>query len=236
MKTCDKLEAGQKNRGFTLIELLVVIAIIAILAAILFPAFARARENARRASCQSNLKQIVLGVLMYVQDYDEKFPYGRDRDQALAGGGETMWGNRVEPYLKSRQLFVCPSRTQTDYCLNLGGAGTFYAYQASYGSNVFIMPTLNGGSGQPNALINLSQIAQTANTVLLADAWGSSSYPDCGFWSIEGPNPNFYGYQEIQFRHLEGTNVAFADGHVKWAKESKLLNDAALQWNPAANP
>src|SRR5471032_1752630 len=98
-----------RRKGFTLIELLVVIAIIAILAAILFPVFARARENARRASCQSNLKQIGLGMLQYAQDYDERIPFG-----VFAGYGNSLpdgigWAGPLYPYLKSAQIFVCPS-------------------------------------------------------------------------------------------------------------------------------
>jgi len=232
MKTLQSPVIARKNNGFTLIELLVVIAIIAILAAILFPVFARARENARRASCMSNLKQIGLGMNMYIQDYDEMFPYGRDRDQAVAGNGETLWGNRVQPYVKSEQIFVCPSKGTSTYCRNLGGTDTFFAYGASYGANVFLCPTLNGGAGTPVALISLAKISQSANTVLFADAWAGSSYASCGFWSIEGPNPNFYGYQELEFRHFDGTPVAFVDGHVKWYKQDQLLNDANLQWNP----
>ena len=88
--------------AFTLIELLVVIAIIAILASILFPVFGRARENARRASCQSNLKQIGLGMFQYTQDYDERFPiYGSTY--------ELGWASVLQPYLKSSQIFQCPS-------------------------------------------------------------------------------------------------------------------------------
>src|SRR3954469_17430376 len=90
-------------RGFTLIELLVVIAIIAILAAILFPVFARARENARRAACQSNLKQIGLGIAQYTQDYDERLP-------GVGGQNTTYsWRSRIDPYIKSTQIFLCPS-------------------------------------------------------------------------------------------------------------------------------
>src|SRR4028118_2247831 len=99
------------NRGFTLIELLVVIAIIAILASILFPVFARARENARRSSCQSNLKQIGLGILQYVQDYDERYPMYRI-DSATTGLRST-WFAQAQPYLKSTQLFACPSDSDT---------------------------------------------------------------------------------------------------------------------------
>src|SRR2546428_12391240 len=94
--------------GFTLIELLVVIAIIAILAAILFPVFARARENARRSSCQSNLKQIGLGIMQYAQDYDERMISSRmSLNNADNEGGN--WVVMLQPYVKSYQLFACTS-------------------------------------------------------------------------------------------------------------------------------
>ncbi len=121
-------KTSQARNGFTLIELLVVIAIIAILAAILFPVFARARENARKSSCQSNLKQIGLASLQYTQDYDEKlyphrFNSGTGSNPLLqANGGpatttqitldaqdKTFWATLLQPYTKSYQLFVCPS-------------------------------------------------------------------------------------------------------------------------------
>src|SRR5471030_203059 len=99
------VQCASRKSGFTLIELLVVIAIIAILAAILFPVFARARENARRASCQSNLKQIGLGILQYTQDYDEKMPVCNNYVQRQSQG----WAGPILPYLKSVQVFHCPS-------------------------------------------------------------------------------------------------------------------------------
>jgi len=96
-----------RSRGFTLIELLVVIAIIAILAAILFPVFAKAREKARQSSCLSNVKQLTLGMLQYVQDFDEKFPM-------FVTGTPTQgepWWVCVQPYIKNEQVYVCPSLT-----------------------------------------------------------------------------------------------------------------------------
>src|SRR5438045_9113804 len=96
----------RKRFGFTLIELLVVIAIIAILAAILFPVFARARENARRASCQSNMKQMGLGLLQYTQDYDEMLPFGNGGASSAVG-----WAGQMYPYVKSTQLYKCPNDT-----------------------------------------------------------------------------------------------------------------------------
>ena len=116
--------AGSNRKGFTLIELLVVIAVIAILAAILFPVFARARENARRSSCQSNLKQIGLGIMQYTQDYDEQMPIvvSQVTDTTLASSigyatqngdaGRWGWAQITQPYLKSTQILACPSNSQ----------------------------------------------------------------------------------------------------------------------------
>ena len=104
------------RRGFTLIELLVVIAIIAILAAILFPVFAKAREKARQSSCLSNVKQIDLGILQYAQDYDERLVTYYTRD---AANNRIYWMAQIDPYLKNDQIWKCPSRLRTwSYGLN----------------------------------------------------------------------------------------------------------------------
>src|SRR5437868_2335727 len=102
------------RKAFTLIELLVVIAIIAILAAILFPVFGRARENARRSSCQSNMKQLGIGFLQYNQDYDEKYPVGAfnyNLPVTTGTSGPATWDYVLQPYLKSSQILTCPSDT-----------------------------------------------------------------------------------------------------------------------------
>ena len=104
-----RTETRRLKQGFTLIELLVVIAIIAILAAILFPVFARARENARRASCQSNLKQIGLGYAQYSADYDGMIPPQQLALTASASGPAVFWPTMIMPYVKSNQIFTCPS-------------------------------------------------------------------------------------------------------------------------------
>jgi prepilin-type N-terminal cleavage/methylation domain-containing protein/prepilin-type processing-associated H-X9-DG protein len=132
-----------KRRGFTLIELLVVIAIIAILAAILFPVFARAREKARQSSCQSNLKQIGLSFAMYVQDYDNRFPANgypqttytwNDPASAIRFGWAGWVANGLRPYIKNEQIFVCPSRANgwQSQWTNGGRVSYGYDYLATY--------------------------------------------------------------------------------------------------------
>ncbi|MCC7494190.1 MAG: DUF1559 domain-containing protein [Fimbriimonadaceae bacterium] len=109
------------RRAFTLIELLVVIAIIAILAAILFPVFAKAREKARQSSCSSNLKQLGIAVMQYVQDYDEMYPrtwYG-----PAAYPGSQNWNTVIAPYIKNTQVFQCPS-AHTGCMSDPGAVGT----------------------------------------------------------------------------------------------------------------
>src|SRR4028119_90287 len=116
--------AARQNRkkGFTLIELLVVIAIIAILAAILFPVFARARENARRASCQSNLKQIGLGLMQYAQDSDERLPLRRFAPIVAPNWDDSSWRTVIQPYVKSTQVLVCPSNPDNKKPTQIGRA------------------------------------------------------------------------------------------------------------------
>jgi prepilin-type N-terminal cleavage/methylation domain-containing protein/prepilin-type processing-associated H-X9-DG protein len=118
--------------GFTLIELLVVIAIIAILAAILFPVFAQAREKARQTSCLSNMKQIALGLMMYTQDYDERFPTTGVYD---FGGNDRYWAPRLTPYIKNIQVFRCPSDggPHTDNVQGFSGPSMSYAANALMG-------------------------------------------------------------------------------------------------------
>ncbi len=208
------------HKAFTLIELLVVIAIIAILAAILFPVFARARENARRSSCSSNLKQIGLGQLQYRQDYDERFP------TSAAG----KWGQQLQPYIKSDQLFQCPSETNGPPTVT-GDAK--YASVAPNGySDYFMNPILTGRDG-----FNESILEQSAITIMNGDnsTWEAGQiqfYGDGGECNgnLARPGTGVCGEQALNNtaskRHLDGANYAFADGHVKWYKPERLFGAA----------
>ena len=203
MKSNTRLIGHKK--GFTLIELLVVIAIIAILAAILFPAFARARENARRASCQSNQKQIGLGVAQYSQDYDEKYPYMEGYTQADFG---TLIGNpatAIQPYIKSWQIFRCPSVSTGEV------PGTI---QTSYLWNgVVIRPTgLSLAAVTEVSKIILVQefVNLDAGLHLRPANIGTAAAPSYQYWMTVNYNK----------KHFDGGNLLFADGHVKWVKQS----------------
>jgi prepilin-type N-terminal cleavage/methylation domain-containing protein/prepilin-type processing-associated H-X9-DG protein len=199
-----------KKRAFTLIELLVVIAIIAILASILFPVFARARENARRASCMSNLKQIGLGEMMYVQDYDEMYPmigFLAGDNIAYPNGtvSSSNWIVRIYPYVKSAQLFNCPSNTIAPWT---GSTSPSPVSNTSYGANARLL----------SSAISMASILNPSQTVLVADTAGQAPYAMFDYYFAP---PYYTGASSTRWmdnRHLEGANIVFADGHVKWEK------------------
>jgi prepilin-type N-terminal cleavage/methylation domain-containing protein/prepilin-type processing-associated H-X9-DG protein len=209
-----------KKRAFTLIELLVVIAIIAILASILFPVFARARENARRASCMSNLKQIGLGAMMYVQDYDEKYPILSylDSEQVVPPNGvgttNNCWIFRLQPYLKSSQLFNCPSSTRAWTGDQNAAANT------SYGANSMFL--------QAGTAVSMASVDKPSQTIMFGDSDGASPYTFFNYY-YSGPSAVRY----LSDRHLDGANIAFADGHVKWMKMSRDSSDHPIPPTPA---
>ncbi|RYX80936.1 DUF1559 domain-containing protein [bacterium] len=208
-----------KNSAFTLIELLVVIAIIAILAAILFPVFARARENARRASCQSNLKQIGLGIMQYTQDYDERYPM-----RYYGGSGATQeantWRRVIFPYVKSTQLFQCPSNTNNTLLADDSTAGNMTSAGLPAGSPVFYRSyAINGANtfgGTPpseyNRAASLAEIPMTSETILVTEhSQGRGFTGDITDAQWGDPAYVFKG-------HLGQVNFLFCDGHVKSMK------------------
>lgn len=202
-----------RSSGFTLIELLVVIAIIAILAAILFPVFARARENARRASCQSNEKQLALGFMMYTQDYDERFPQHWGYYYSGGGGAAFPWSLAILPYVKSNQLFFCPSDTNPIH----KSSNSVSTGNVSYGYNYAFLAMSGSYPVVPSSLNLLSSIKYPSETLLLADTGSNVS-----------PNDSYVIYVNSHLPddiHLEGCNFAFTDGHVKWMKAETVINN-----------
>jgi len=200
----------RQRNGFTLIELLVVIAIIAILASILFPVFARARENARRTSCMSNLKQIGIGIMLYTQDYDERFPmYNRGTSAGTGTGG---WVYNLQPYLKSEQIFQCPSESTGP--TDVGGS-----YYSDYNYNLFL-----GWNGQYGSIAALAGLTSPTLTVAVADYTANSGYTwftgdygkNCGTTTCTPGLATFP--KAAALRHLDGMNYVFTDGHSKWYK------------------
>ncbi len=206
-----------KRTGFTLIELLVVIAIIAILAAILFPVFAKAREKARQSSCLSNLKQIGLAAVMYAQDYDERFVFGHNY-YTDAGGTEWLawFPNLLEPYIKNRQIFVCPSH-KNSYTFEQPWGTMDY----SYGYNGLPDP---GADGQQlmagGASSALAEIKVPAATIAFIDTnWIELDHgaPDYDQFDFMGT-----GDGSISKVHNQGYNATYCDGHAKWGMRTKL--------------
>ena len=215
--------------GFTLIELLVVIAIIAILAAILFPVFAKAREKARQVSCASNLRQMSNAFAMYTQDFDEKFPRASDAPSGI------RWMHRLMPYVKNTQIFVCPSRSQFGFTGAVSTSG-------GYGSNsLFLDEWLPGGA--TGGGMSMATIASPAETIMVAESCWNGRFrirpdganaavwalPNSFVWNLSGVNigpvtppgapcTNLAGSPleyRLDWRHSERSNFMFVDGHVK---------------------
>ena len=192
-----------KRRGFTLIELLVVIAIIAILAAILFPVFARAREKARQTSCLSNLKQIGLSLMMYAQDYDETFPRSegyRPPSELFPVDGRTYWFRRIAPYANNTQIFGCPSRSNRS--IYSGGENMT---TDEYPGGVNYTYNLRASN------VALGDVKRPAAFLMVVD--GANNY-----FRLRRYDENTTNYVWHQDRHNDGWNGTFADGHAKWSK------------------
>ncbi len=238
------------KKGFTLIELLVVIAIIAILAAILFPVFAQAREKARQASCLSNMKQIGTAIVLYIDDYDETDPKAR----STAGVPNNCWEGEIYPYVKNVNMYYCPSYyTKNDPSLPLEGFGNSQLWNvmaSGYGANAAPNGPFGEGEGGYNAL-TLAEIKSSANLVAVLEfgnffTYGSGSFGWVGLWGyylpgsgLAGATPNASylpagssAYNDfMRGRHNAGINVTYADGHAHYEKCVTVWNWQSLTSN-----
>ena len=244
-------EVGPRRRAFTLIELLVVIAIIAILAAILFPVFAQAREKARAIACLSNTKQLAMGVYQYASDFDETLPVLGVNAQ-LRG----RWHYQIWPYVKNVEVFTCPNILMNKWVPPTGAAlGT--SDRGGYGWNLAL--TAYAGTGSINAAPGyaLSSIAKPAETIILGDTGFNGTASAQVGWAMLAADPRAPGANTFtqpglfpQFRHhttktitvtgggltqqlpVEGrANFCFLDGHAK-----SLTIDQAMALAPGSPP
>jgi prepilin-type N-terminal cleavage/methylation domain-containing protein/prepilin-type processing-associated H-X9-DG protein len=235
-----------RRRGFTLVELLVVLAIVAILAAILFPVFSRAREKARQISCLSNLRQQGMAIAMYAQDYEAFPPFSY-----VTHGQPFRWYDHLFAYTRNAQLFVCPT-VPRKFAFGQAGRNMAYGYNYQYLGN--------SRANCWNVPVTESQIQTPSHTIAIADSRGTGTRPcdndeptdpdfvnlDCLFnhgYSIDppvlppcrsggGPNaPSSGGRWSIPHdRHFDGANFAFCDGHAKWMRVDTVMQDNRW-WN-----
>ena len=221
------------KEGFTLIELLVVIAIIAILAAILFPVFAQAREKARAASCLSNVKQLGTAITLYIDDYDEGFPptiayynitevgstYAINSSIAGVSGNYSTWRDAIFPYVKNKNMFLCPTNKKM-----LGYSENCFIHFCDRGdkwltwraSPIVLTEVLN-----PGELIYIADNMAASETVCYNEIYAC-------MWNAAGPS--------MPGRHIGGGNVAFVDGHAKYFKVSSNTSAGTIGYYDSTDP
>jgi len=233
-------KSSSRKTGFTLIELLVVIAIISILASILFPAFSRAREMARRTSCMSNQKQLGLAVMQYTQDYDESFPSAAVGPAAAGYAGGWIYYSRfpadspgttpgydprygaIYSYVKNVQVFVCPDDSKgrqngNSYAMN----GCDFVGSASAASPFVSGKTLAAFDASSNLIMFMEEVEDGNNT--------DSDSTDDGYFlaPVAGVGGNL-----ISTRHTDGNNITFVDGHTKWYRPDQIVRNGFVYGDP----
>jgi prepilin-type N-terminal cleavage/methylation domain-containing protein/prepilin-type processing-associated H-X9-DG protein len=236
------------RRAFTLIELLVVIAIIAILAAILFPVFAQAREKARHATCTSNVKQFTLGMLMYVQDYDETFP----SQDPVAGRPQLMddlWIFVIVPYIKGApqdwastraNIYVCPSNINLQRVSNtvVQQALTFWGWDLAREFKLTQRPD-GTWAWHSSYCINDSIIGETGIGFTSLAAWQRPAeeylFMESTFDTDVDSNDVDFEDDEIFMKHNQGMTMAYLDGHVKWMRDARVPTDGS-RYNGQGKP
>lgn len=232
----------KNNKAFTLIELLVVIAIIAIIAAILFPVFAQAREKARQTSCLSNMKQVGLGLLMYVQDYDENYPradYWDSRPPLNPAASGTFaarvnhykWPAWVLPYTKNVNIFRCPSRTRDQIAWDQNGEykGDGYALNLSVSGRP-LSPSGENPSFLGGTLAGLQTPADTWVLMELRNQISFSYVSSSGVLWPAALRESWTAYlmpngvpDKLNAPHSDGLTFSYADGHSKWMNVKQFL-------------
>jgi prepilin-type N-terminal cleavage/methylation domain-containing protein/prepilin-type processing-associated H-X9-DG protein len=221
----------RNRRAFTLIELLVVIAIIAILAAILFPVFAKAREKARQAACMSNLHQIGLAVMQYTQDYDELYPC-EFIVTGLSPKTESDWSVEIMPYVKSYGVFVCPSNPNTEVGVGYAAWSNSAKNTPPYISNDYAaneFDTTHGVFPQPeNPMVSLAKIVSPSQVIMVAELlnWYGPYKGECSYIDPTSTT-TANGCQEPFSRHSGFSNYLFADGHVKALRPFQTVDAAS---------
>ena len=209
-------KATDGYHGFTLVELLVVIAIIALLAAILFPAFSRSRENARRSKCETQIRFLSLGIRQYNQDYDETFPLITVNDPPSA----TLtygWADAILPYVTSYNIYQCPSET-TPPPTGVSADGSYWDQQGAtdYAFNGILANVPESKVPSASSVVEISEYISTC--------------PTCGFGNTVydgNADMNPTPASADNTRHAGGANYAFVDGHVKWLQPQQVYGNLA---------